>query len=348
MPLRRLPMGSGTAWRSRRALGLNPDASQAQVISDLDHMATIGIQAVWHVVALEWGYAAGSTLNSGVAALWLEVVTQAKSRRMPVILQAHGMPGWAIDGAHTNPTPPWHHPDTAGERTNWVAMLHGAIVACGPTNVDYVEINNESNIVEFAANGVSAADTAQLLHDAYVDIKASWPWIRVVGLNMSRNHLGWLTLVYDQMDTLYGAATAKANRYYFDVLGVHPYCGDATSGYDPADTSHADESTALGTVGPDYPDFSRFAALMLAREGSVKPAAFGEFGYATLGSGYFQTSEANRQVWLPRAVKLARDSLDLPVEYIAIYYHRTQDPITNYGDSFNIHGTASETAFGGG
>lgn len=343
MPLRRLHQGSGTGWRARRALGINPDATTVQINSDLDHLVAVGVQTLWLVLDCSWLFPSSTTPDATIAGHYDDCVNGAVSRGMTVALQIQGNPAWNITaGGHTGTA--WHGPDNATERGNYTTMVHNAVDRW-ETNITWAQVWNEPNLVEFWEQGPSPDNYTRLLRDIYVDLHGSWPWIRVVGHNMARSDFGWLAACYTSADTIFTAAVAAASRYYFDVLGLHPYCGTSTSGYDPADTSHADETgTAGGVLGPDYLDFARFAAQIQAKEGSVKPAAFGETGYATLGTGWYQTSEANRQVWVPRMVKLARDSLDIPVEFIAIFYHRVETP-TDYFTSFNIHGSATETAF---
>jgi hypothetical protein len=332
----------GTFVSTRKALSLNPDQTTTQINADLDHLAALGIPVLWLVLAVEWAFPSDSTGDSAVLAKYDAAVNGAAARGMQVAIQAHGCPTW-INAAGT-----WHGPNTSTERSNWVACLHTFLARYDATKIGWVEIWNEPNLTTFWTQGANPGEYARLLQAAYVDVKATWPGVKVVGHNMSRNDIGWYEAVYTQLDTIFGSSTAAANKYYFDVGGVHPYCGNSTSGYDPADNSHADvPGTGGGALDPDYLGYRRVRDAIIAKEGAAKPLAFGEFGYPVTGSGWFLVTEANRAAYLPTAVTLARD--DNYVEYINCYYHRPSEAATDYGTSFNIHplagATSSETAF---
>jgi Cellulase (glycosyl hydrolase family 5) len=321
----------------RKALGINPDATTTQIASDLDHLQSVGVQTLWLVLAVEWAFPSNSTGDSAVLAKYDACIDGAIARGMNVTIQAHGCPTW-INAAGT-----WHGPNTATERTNWVACLHTFINRYGASKITWVEIWNEPNLTQFWTQGANAGEYARLLQASYVDVKATWPTVKVVGHNISRNDIGWIDAVYTQLDTIFGAGTAAANDYYFDAIGAHPYCGNSTSGYDPADTSHADElGTGGGALDPDFLGYRRLRDAVFAKEAAYKPVCIGEFGYATLGSGWFKVTEAQRAAYVPSAIILAH--ADGYVEYLNVYYHRIETP-TDYATSFNIHASTTEAAF---
>jgi Cellulase (glycosyl hydrolase family 5) len=323
----------------RKALGINPDATTTQIGLDLDHLQQVGVQTLWLVLAVEWAFPSNSTGDAAVLAKYDACINGAIARGMNVTIQAHGCPTW-INAAGT-----WHGPNTATERTNWVACLHTFINRYGASKITWVEVWNEPNLTQFWTQGANAGEYARLLQASYVDVKATWPSIAVVGHNLSRNDIGWINAVYTQLDTIFGAGTAAANDYYFDAIGAHPYCGTSTSGYDPADTSHADElGTGGGALDPDFLGYRRLRDAVIAKEGQGKPVCIGEFGYATLGSGWFKVTEAQRAAYVPSALALAH--ADGYVEYLNVYYHRIETPV-DYATSFNIHGSTTETAFAG-
>jgi Cellulase (glycosyl hydrolase family 5) len=329
----------------RKSLGLNPDQTTTAIASDLDHLASLGVQTLWLVLAVEWAFPTSTTMDSTIAAKYDAAVTGAVSRGMSVAIQAHGMPTWITTASgHTANT--WHGPDTAGERTSWVACLHSFLNRYAAGTIGWVECWNEPNLTEFWVQGYNPADYARLLHDTYVDIKATWPAIKVVGHNMSRNHLGWLFQHYAWSDSIYGAGTSAANDYWFDVLGIHPYCGNSTSGYAPSDNTHADETHPdFSPVDPNYLGYRRLYDMVVDTEGAAKPLAFGEFGYATMGSGFYRVTEAERAAYIVQALNLA--NTDDYVDYLTVFYERPAETPTDYATSYNIHGTSTEVAFAG-
>jgi hypothetical protein len=334
---RRIRVSATRGGTMQAALGINPDASSAQISSDLNHLQAVGVQTLWLVLAVEWAFPSNSTGDSAILAKYDDCINGAVSRGMKVAIQAHGCPTW-INAAGT-----WHGPNTATERSNWVACLHTFINRYGASKITWVEIWNEPNLTSFWTQGVSPNEYARLLQASYVDVKASWPTVKVVGHNISRNDIGWYNAVYTELDTVFGASTAAANSYYFDCAGVHPYCGNSTSGYDPADTSHADEpGTGGGALDPDFTGYRRIRDAVFAKEAKYKPVCIGEFGYATLGSGWFKVTESQRAAYVPSAMALAR--ADSYVDYLNVFYHRIETP-TDYATSFNIHGSTTETAF---
>jgi hypothetical protein len=338
------PAGGGAATPTafQAALGLNPDKTAAEIATDLDHLQAVGAKVVWVSAAMEWLMAGGPSGDAAALGKLDQVVEQTATRGLPLALQLHGMPTW-ITAASGHTANTWHGPDTAGERANYVAVVHNLINRYGAAKVQWVEVWNEPNIIEFWVQGPNPADYARLLHDIYLDIKGTWPSIKVVGHNMSRNHIGWLQAVYAQTDAIYGASAAAANRYFFDVLGIHPYCGDSTSGFDPAVENHADESTAFGLLDPDYLGYRRLYAEVIAKEGVAKALAVGEFGYATI-AGWFFVAEATRATYLASAMTLARADPQVKHEYFVPYTH-SLDAVVDHFTSFNIHNTSTETAY---
>jgi hypothetical protein len=63
---------------------------------------------------------------------------------------------------------------------------------------------------------------AVLLHDAYLGIKQVDPTAKVL-TGGDRCDWTYMQKVYNKMKARYPAAANKANHYYFDLLGVHPY-----------------------------------------------------------------------------------------------------------------------------
>ena len=332
-----------------KALGVDPDQTTLQIGADLDHLQTLGVPVLWLVVDIAWAFPSSTTINAANATKLDACVNGAVSRGMAVALQVHGSPSWIVTSSgHTYPGNIWHGPDHATERSNWVTCLHNFLNRYSAGTIGWVEVWNEPNLAAFwnGPAGISAADYMRLLHDAYVDIKASWPLIKVVGHNISRNDIGWIQDAYAWSDIIYTAPTSAANDYWHDVVGIHPYCGTSTAGYDPSDTSHADlGGSGGGALDPDYLGYQRIYAEVVAKEGTAKPLAFGEFGYATT-AGWFFVSEATRATYIAAAVALARD--DNYVDYITIYYHRPTEANTSHDTSFNIHPsggvTSTETA----
>ena len=319
-----VPPEEEPAAAMRFGLAVNPDSSPEQLDSVFAHYEEIGVDQIWLTAAMEWLCYQGSTCDFTPLD---GVVQRAKDRGWTVALQVHGTPEW-LDARGM-----WFGPDTDERREAWVDLFAQLVARYG-ADVDHYEVWNEPNIEEFWSQGPDATAYAMLLHDAYEAAKAIDPQVTIVGGNLSQNDLGFLGLVYDAMENAYGPDDAAANRWWFDVLGVHPYAGDASGGYAPGDDSHPDVITMYGPKDPDYLGYRRMRDLVTEREGEPKDLAFGEMGYDTDGD-WFSVAEADRAQYIYDALVLARD--DGFVRYVAWFTHD--------GTWFGIHGTSTETGF---
>jgi hypothetical protein len=331
--------------RVKYSLGTFRDQTLTQLQADLDHLQQVGANGIWIVAPFEWLYdGTSATPNATNAAKFDNVINESARRGLPLIVQIHGTPAW-ISSAGA-----WHGPTSAlsrngkTERQNWVDCLRNFLGRSTPAGnqygsvVTYAEIWNEPDSASFWAPSVNVGNYARLVHDSTQVARQVAPNVMIAAPNTGRNATGFLGLFYDAMNSAYGASTARANHYWFDLLGVHPYAGDASSGFDPAtDPSAAkcQHSTTQGTSNWCFLGYRLMYSLVVQREGVAKDLIFGEFGYK-VGTGYFAVTEATRQRYLTSAYQLARN--DGYVRQFNWYHH-------NGSDGFTIHNTGTEAAF---
>lgn len=326
---------------TRKALGIFPDQNDATIVADFNRLQSMGVRTLWLVLDLAWASTGNGTWDSYAIGRYDKIVAEAQARNMPIALQCNGMPTWITNASgHTANT--WHGPDTSGERTNWVGAVHNFIARYGSSAFSHIQVWTEPNLDQFWVQGASPSNYVQLLQAVYVDLVASWSSLLIVGHNMARSDFGWLSACYTQIDTIFGHATAQANNHYAHRIGIHPYCGDSTSGRDPAITATPDEGGfGGGGLGPDFLDYRRVRDQVNTHEGAPKNLCLNEFGYPTQGTGWFKTTEANRATWVPRALALARD--DNYVDFFNVYYIRPSEAAVDYGTSFNIWPSSGAT-----
>jgi len=331
--------------RVKYSLGTFRDQTLTQLQADLDHLQQIGANGIWIAAPFEWLYDGTSATPNGTnAAKFDNVIDESARRGLPLIVQIHGTPRWISSAGG------WHGPTGAlssngkTERQNWVDCLRNFLGRSTPAGnrygsvVTYAEVWNEPDSASFWAPSVNVGDYARLLHDSTQAARQVAPNVKIAAPNTGRNAIGFLGLFYDAMNSAYGASTARANHYWFDVLGVHPYAGDANVGFDPAtDPSAAkcQHSTAQGTSNWCFLGYRLMYSLVVQREGVPKDLIFGEFGYK-VGTGFFAVTESTRQKYLTTAYQLSRN--DGYVRQFNWYHH-------NGNDGFTIHNTGTEAAF---
>jgi hypothetical protein len=321
-----------------------PDQDTSVISADLDHAVDIGAEAIWLPADISWLFPSSTTIDTTPASKTDAVINGAQSRGLPVIVQAQGNPSWIVTSSgHTYPGNVWHGPDHATERSNWVTCLHNFVNRYGSSKIHYLGVWNEPNLPEFWVQGISASDYIRLLHDVWVDVTATWPTIHIVGHNMARNDLGWIQDARAWSDIHFTEATSLANRYWCHKVGIHPYCGTSTTGWNPTDNTHADEpGSGGGLLDPNHLGYLRVYDDVAAQEGGPKGLVFGEMGYATIPSGFYTVTEAQRAQYMATALSLARNAgiVDAFVPYV--HDRRTVGGV-DWFSSFNFHGTLTET-----
>jgi hypothetical protein len=140
----------------------------------------------------------------------------------------------------------WHPPRTPPQLRQWGQFVE-ATVAHFKGRIASFEIWNEPNLKSFWRPAPAPAEYAQLLAESYRSAKRAWPAASIVFGGLSHNDVGFLQKYYAEARQLFPDAAAQ--RYFFDVLNVHPY----TDGRSPDQTSpDASIDGAFGAVDKNF------------------------------------------------------------------------------------------------
>jgi hypothetical protein len=222
-----------------------------------------------------------------------------------VSLQLTGTPDWVHpDLAAREPdfaARIWYPPRTDGELRAWARFVQDVVARYGRRVARY-ELWNEPNIEEFWRPAPSPSEFAKLLRAGYVAAKAADPDATIVSGGLSRNDLGYLQRYYAAADKLPGA---RRERFFFDVLGLHPYSDDRA----PSVNSPAFQFNGLyGTVDTNFSGMGRMHTATAKAEGRAKRIWIGEYGFSTTRSSLGRVHDAVRARYLKEAVSIARSA----------------------------------------
>jgi len=255
------------------------------------------------------------------------LVAAAEQRGMEVSLQLSGTPDWVhpnldstIPDARTRR---WHPPRTQQELGHWSDFVHD-VVSRYKERVARYEIWNEQNISHFWKPEPNPSEYAALLRTAYFSAKAAHPEAVVCFGGLASNDLGYLNAYYAAAERYPEAAD---RRYFFDVLGVHPYSTAASDGSGirlPISPDRVTPTAVLqghfGEVDKNFLGIRRMKAAMDGQGDAGKSIYLGEYGFPTTDTWVKAVPDYRRALYLKRAYALARD---LPyVTGLSWYYYR--------------------------
>ena len=215
-------------------------------------------------------------------------------------------------------TPDWVHPDLEQTEPDWQAraftapkgeaeLQHwsnfvGDVVGRYKGRVSHYEIWNEPNHPFFWQPEPGPAEYAALLRAAYLSAKAADPEATVVFGGLSRNDLGYLNEFYRTVKASYPDAADQ--KYYFDVLDVHPYSSNRSP--DQYLESKVDQEE-YGEVDGNFLGFTGMKELMEEEGDSGKSLFLGEYGFSTDPGSFKFVPDSRRALYLKRAYELARE-----------------------------------------
>lgn len=290
----------------RVQLPLNPaELSPAELDRALDQAVAAGAREISAGVTW-WFVTEGRAPDAYDWTAIDRLVDAAAGRGLAVRLQLSGTPD-AVHPELAASVPDlgeriWYPPRTPAELDQWGTFVRDT-VGHFAGRVASFEMWNEPNISDFWKPEPSPAEYAALLERAYRSAKQAAPAAQVVFGGLSHNDLGYLQRYYAEVRK--AAPDAKANRYFFDVLDVHPY----TDGRSPDDTSA--DTVVLGKYGPVDKSFAglrRMKALLDREEGggAGKPVVIGEYGFTTAGTDFAPAvPDRRRAYFLKRAFAIA-------------------------------------------
>jgi Cellulase (glycosyl hydrolase family 5) len=325
------PAGCAAPTRTfQHGLRAGVDQPRRELQAELDHFRELGANHVWAAAAWWWlcrdgkGRCDWAPLDA--------VVEEATKRGLTVTLQMQGTPGWVHPSLAGQVEHYWYAPvRSAAELAEWEEFVGDLVTRYG-TRVALYEVWNEPNLPTFWRTGPSPTAYAQLIRTAYLAAKRSNPEACLAWGQVSRADLGFLSAYYRAAQALYGDE-ARRNRWYFDVLGVHPYADD----YPPGHSADRERHGAFGPVDTGFLGYRKMRRLQAGHEGAAKPVILEEFGYSTERTWMEPVPDPRRAEWLREAFRLAK--ADGYVWGMTWYSHAGDD-------GFAIHGTLTEEAFG--
>jgi hypothetical protein len=304
-----------------------PHATGHQTLTDalaeVDAAAASGASGIRLTASLHW---LCPTQRCDTAPLD-PVVFRAAAHRLQVYMHVNTTPAWM------DPRGPWFPP--LGEEARVWAGLFGQLVARYGTTVTGYEVWNEPNYHNFWRTGPDPGAYADLLKAVWVETRRIDPGAAIVGAVLSNNDLGYMGRLSNALRERGGN---RENRFFYDLLGVHPYAGAPGIGYDPRmPAASADVLGPMGVKDMTFLGVDRLRTQVARHEGIWRDVVIGEFGYDTTPGAWYHVPEPRRARYLVTAVHLAGDRRW--VRSFSVYSY-SDDP----EDGFSVLGTPSQEA----
>jgi Cellulase (glycosyl hydrolase family 5) len=291
------------------------------VVAEVDRAAAYGAAGVRVTAAISWLCPTPRCTTEPLEPL----VERARERGLKVYLHVNSTPEWIDDRGI------WYGPE--GEGAEEWAALFAQLVARFGTDVAGYEVWNEPNTVEAWEQGPDPEAYADLLKAVWTAAKSVNPDVQVIGGVLSNNDLGYMHQLSEALAARGGNAE---NRFFYDQLGVHPYAGNASEGYDPRlPAGERDVGTDFGVKDMTFRGLERLRAQVHEDEGIWRDVVIGEFGYDTTPGNWYHVEEPERAQYLTDALQQA--AAWSWVEGFTVYV----------GEGFAIDGTPSEAALEG-
>lgn len=250
------------------------------------------------------------------------IVDRAGDLGLRVYLHVNSTPGWMDDRGT------WWAPVEADAEV-W-GELFAEFVARFGTEVAGYEVWNEPNNEAAWQQGPDPEEYADLLKASWTAAKDVEPNAQVIGGALSNNDLGYMHRLSEALADRGGNAE---NRFFYDQLGVHPYAGDSTEGYDPdLEPGSRDTQTEFGAKDMTFRGLERLREQVAADEGIWRDVVIGEFGYDTTPGNWYHVPEPRRSEYLASALR--RAATWSWVKAFTIYS----------GEGYEIEGTPSAAA----
>jgi hypothetical protein len=272
---------SAASAEFQKSLPVNPgQLTDAKLNAALDLAREAGVTQIQSHATWWW-----LTRNGGARSYdWTDLdrlVAAAEARGMDVVLQLNGTPDW-VHPDLTSSVPNmmdriWYPPvRNQTELQHWSNFVKD-LATRYRGRVSQYEIWNEQNWRDFWKPEENVDDYARMLRASYYAARQADPAAKVVFGGMTTNDIGYLQAYYDSVDRQW-PNEATSQRYFFDILGVHPYSADRSPRVlDPAYT----HSGKYGEIDRNFLGFRKLKQLMGARESVDKPVFIGEYGFST-------------------------------------------------------------------
>ena len=292
--------------------------SEGDVQTALRRAADFGAVGVQVTADISWLCADGGKCRTSPLE---SVVAGARRLGLHVYVQANSTPQWLDSRGN------WFGP-TGDQVDVWAGMFAQFVEKFG-TDVDGYEVWNEPNNPQFWRQGPDAGEYADLLKASWSAAKQANPKVQIIGASLSNNDLGFMHALDRELAARGGN---PGNRFFYDLLGVHPYTGNATRGFDPTlPAGRQEASTPFGVKDMTFRGLERLRTQVHDDEAVWHDVFIGEFGYDT-SPGWYHVPEPKRSEYFVAAFR----------EAAAWPWVRAFVPYT--GDSYAIDGLPSESS----
>lgn len=297
--------------------------SEERALQQIDEIATTSAGGVWLTADLRW-LCPDPTCDP---APLVPLVDRATDHGLRVYLHVNSTTTW-LDSSDR-----WRGPVGADAQA-WAGLFAQFVAEFG-TRVAGYEVWNEPNNVEFWTQGPDPRAYAALLREVWRAVQDVDPDAQIIGGALSNNDLGYARQLSEALRDLGGDAD---NGFFYDQLGVHPYTGDATSGFDPRlPVGSADRVGDFGLRDLTFRGVERLREQVTEDEGIERQVVIGEFGYDMQPGRFYHVPEPLRSRYLAEAVLITGEWEWL--EGFTVYDY-SGDP----DDGFSVVGTPSEQA----
>jgi hypothetical protein len=299
-----LALGLGPARASaafQTTLPVNPEELDVTKLnSTLDLAKSAGATQIQSSATWWWLTRAGTPRSYDWSSLD-RLVAAAESRGMRVVLQLQGTPDWVHPGLKSSVPGMfdriWYAPTRNATELNHWSNFVTDVVGRYKGRVAHYEIWNEENWSNFWKPTPDVDAYARLLRAAHYAAKGTDPGAKIVFGGLDRSDFGYLRSFYESVARQW-PSEAKSRRYFFDVLGVHPYSNERSPRVN-------DPAHVHGGVDRNFIGFRRLKQLMDSREGGNKQIYIGEYGFSTTDTWMRAVPDATRAQYLREAYALA-------------------------------------------
>lgn len=297
--------------------------TRAGALEDVEHAAEFGAGAIGVTADVRW---LCPTTRCRTAPLE-PVVTRAQELGLRVYLQVNSSPEWIDERGR------WYAP-VGADAERWAALFAQFVAEFG-TDVTGYEVWNEPNIDEFWEQGPDPGQYADLLKAVWTATEEVEPGVTLIGGILSNNDLGYMSRLSAALAERGGNAE---NRFFYDVLGVHPYAGGRGEGYDPELPPGSEEDRGeWGVKDMTFRGVERVREQVAEDEGIWRDVVIGEFGYDTTPGSWYHAPEPQRAIYLASALRIA-SQWEWLLGFTVYLYQDDPD------DGFSIVGTPSDSA----
>ena len=232
------------------------------------------------------------------------LLSATEARDLRVVLRLSGSPSWIHGGSVGDGAPGletiWRPPVYSETQLRHWGDFVADVVSRYGNRVAFYELWNEPNGIDYWRPGPDPAGFASLLRTGYLRAKHADPDVLIANGGLSRNDIGYLETLYEELRNTY--PDAEANGHFFDILGVHPYSRDV------APSTVTDELVSSGEYGlidENFIAFTRMHDVLVEHGEGDKLLYLGEYGFSTTETWMDPVPDERRARYLVEAFTIA-------------------------------------------